>query len=200
MSKSADRASKKSASASGNSGSEGKKRNPSGGPEEPMGLGKIARPVPMVGRQSRLRVPEQSAEQPKIHRHTMPATSEGDRFPCIFPADQETGSLEAASTAIQSTAAETTHPLPPAVQKLPRVRGVLREAHSRIGTGDGTFQANSAALAAFVSVGEFGGSDSLPFRPKGCTDWLCCQLVSVSAASARSFGPSGSDQMHCGSI
>ncbi len=50
-------------------------------------------------------------------------------------------------------------------QKLPRFRGVLEEGHSRIRTGDGEFRADSGQLVAFISVANFGGSDSLPIRP-----------------------------------
>ena len=40
----------------------------------------------------------------------------------------------------------------------------MGEGHSRIGTGDGEFRADSGDLVAFVSVAKFGGSDSLPIR------------------------------------
>jgi len=43
----------------------------------------------------------------------------------------------------------------------------LGEGHSRIGTGDGEFLADSGQRVAFVSVAEFGGPDSLPIRTKG---------------------------------
>ena len=49
---------------------------------------------------------------------------------------------------------------PRPTQKLPRFRGVLGEGHSRIGTGDGEFQADGGQRAALISVAKFGGSDS----------------------------------------
>jgi hypothetical protein len=61
----------------------------------------------------------------------------------------------------------TRHPRPS--RKLPRFRGVLGEGHSRIGTGDGEFRADSGQRVAFVSVADFGGPDSLPIRPTGKT-------------------------------
>ncbi len=54
-------------------------------------------------------------------------------------------------------------------QKLPRFRGVLGEGHSRIRTGDSEFRADSGQPVAFISVANFGGSDSLPIRPRGNT-------------------------------
>jgi hypothetical protein len=52
-------------------------------------------------------------------------------------------------------------------QKLPRFRGVLGEAHSRIRTGDGKFRADGGQLVAFISVAKLGGPDSLPIRATG---------------------------------
>ena len=66
-------------------------------------------------------------------------------------------------TSLRLQRPRTRFPRPP--QKLPRFRGVLREAHSRIRTGDAELRADSAPLVAFVSVARFGGSDSLQIHP-----------------------------------
>ena len=53
-------------------------------------------------------------------------------------------------------------PAPP--RKSPRFRGVLAVKPSRIRTGDREFQADKASRLAFISVANFGGSDSRQIR------------------------------------
>ncbi len=51
-------------------------------------------------------------------------------------------------------------------EKTPRFRGVLAKVAPRKRTGDAGFVTSIAKRQAFISVGKFGGSDSLLIRAK----------------------------------
>jgi hypothetical protein len=81
------------------------------------------------------------------------------------------------------------HPLPATIPKLPRIRGVLGEGHSRIRTGDAEFRTDSGQLVAFISVAKFGGSDSLPIRPTGNTGGSNSIRSAIQSAVAETSRP-----------
>jgi hypothetical protein len=76
----------------------------------------------------------------------------------------ETSSLQTASTAIQSAAAETSRAHRGIGREIPAIPRVLAVPLWRIRTGDCGVRPWRVPRSAFVSVAKFGGSDSLPIR------------------------------------